>query len=117
MIRYQGFGKRFGSVVAAADIDLDVAAGETLALIGPNGSGKTTTLKALVGLVRPNVGRVTIGGIDATAGGAETRRAAWSTAFPGACASGLGSRQRCWTARGRWSSMSPARLSIRLGRS
>lgn len=74
MIRYTGFGKRFGAVVAADAIDLRVAEGETLGLIGPNGSGKTTTLKALVGLVRPTTGRVTVNGLDATASGREVRR-------------------------------------------
>jgi ABC-type multidrug transport system ATPase subunit len=74
MICYRGFRKQFGSVVAADGIDLEIAAGETFAVIGPNGSGKTTTLKAVVGLVRPSAGQVTIGGIDATTGGAAARR-------------------------------------------
>jgi ABC-type multidrug transport system ATPase subunit len=76
VIRYHDFGKRFGAVLAADGIDLEIARGETVALIGPNGSGKTTTLKALVGLVRPGTGRVTIGGLDATTGGADARRLA-----------------------------------------
>jgi ABC-type multidrug transport system ATPase subunit len=74
MIWYDGFGKRFGAVVAAEGIDLAVASGETLGLIGPNGSGKTTTLKALVGLVRPTTGRVTVDGLDAATSGREVRR-------------------------------------------
>ena len=74
MIRYSGFGKRFGAVIAADAIDLSVAEGETLGLIGPNGSGKTTTLKALVGLVRPTAGRVTVDGVDAATSGREVRR-------------------------------------------
>jgi len=74
MIRYHGFGKRFGTVVAADAIELGVAEGETLGLIGPNGSGKTTTLKALVGLVRPTAGRVTVDGVDAATSGREVRR-------------------------------------------
>ena len=73
MIRYSGFGKRFGRVVAADAITLSVARGETLGLIGPNGSGKTTTLKALVGLVRPTAGRVTVDGVDAATSGREVR--------------------------------------------
>lgn len=73
MISYRGFTKDFGAVRAVDGIDLDVAPGETLALIGPNGSGKTTTLKALVGLVRPTAGRVTIAGADATTSGPAAR--------------------------------------------
>jgi ABC-type multidrug transport system ATPase subunit len=74
MIQYHGFGKRFGAVIAATEIDLVVAPGETVGLIGPNGSGKTTTLKALVGLVRPSSGRVTVDGRDAATAGREVRR-------------------------------------------
>ncbi|HSM36014.1 MAG TPA: ABC transporter ATP-binding protein [Longimicrobiales bacterium] len=64
MIRYSGFGKRFGPVDAVRDLDLAVGEGETLALIGPNGSGKTTCLKAAVGLVRPSSGEVRVLGLD-----------------------------------------------------
>jgi ABC-type multidrug transport system ATPase subunit len=74
MIRYHQFGKRFGTIVAATEIDIAVSSGETLGLIGPNGSGKTTTLKALVGLVRPSTGRVTVDGKDAATAGREVRR-------------------------------------------
>jgi ABC-type multidrug transport system ATPase subunit len=74
MISYRGFTKDFGTVRAVDGIDLDVRQGETLALIGPNGSGKTTTLKALVGLVRPTAGRITVAGLDVIADGAEARR-------------------------------------------
>ncbi|HEX6643246.1 MAG TPA: ABC transporter ATP-binding protein [Gemmatimonadales bacterium] len=73
MIRYRGFTKRFGDVVAVQGLDLDVGPGETLALIGPNGSGKTTTLKALVGLVRPTAGSITVGGVDALTDGPAAR--------------------------------------------
>lgn len=65
MIRYHGFTKRFGAVEAVRDLDLAIEEGETIALIGPNGSGKTTTLKAALGLVRPTSGRVEVAGIDA----------------------------------------------------
>jgi Cu-processing system ATP-binding protein len=73
MIHYEQFTKRFGSITAADEVTLSVAAGETLALIGPNGSGKTTMLKALVGLIRPSSGRVTINRLDATSGGPAAR--------------------------------------------
>ena len=73
MITYCGFTKDFGAVRAVDGLDLDVRPGETLALIGPNGSGKTTTLKALVGLVRPTSGRITVAGLDATTDGAAAR--------------------------------------------
>src|SRR5690606_16935608 len=53
-------------------LDLSVATGNTVALIGPNGSGKTTTLKSLMGLVRPSSGRITVDGHDAS-GGPEAR--------------------------------------------
>lgn len=65
MIRYHGFSKRFGAVEAVRELDLEIREGETLALIGPNGSGKTTTLKAALGLVRPTSGRVEVAGLDA----------------------------------------------------
>jgi ABC-type multidrug transport system ATPase subunit len=68
MIRYEGFAKRYGRVIAVAGLDLELRAGETLGLIGPNGSGKSTTLKAAVGLVRPTRGRVLIDGLDAARG-------------------------------------------------
>jgi Cu-processing system ATP-binding protein len=61
VIRFESFTKRFGSIVAARSLTFSVEAGEAVALLGPNGSGKTTTLKAAAGLVRPTEGRVTIG--------------------------------------------------------
>ena len=72
MIRYEGFAKAYGRILAVEGLDLEVRPGETLALIGPNGSGKTTTLKAAVGLLRPSRGRVLVDGVDA-AKGAEAR--------------------------------------------
>lgn len=74
MIRYERFGKRFGDVEAVRGLDLEVCAGETLALVGPNGSGKTTTLKALVGLVRPTSGRVLVDERDIAADDGSVRK-------------------------------------------
>jgi Cu-processing system ATP-binding protein len=69
MIRYSGFSKSFGSLTAVHELDLAVGRGETLAVLGPNGSGKTTTLKAALGLVRPTSGTVRVAGHDATRAG------------------------------------------------
>jgi len=64
MIEVHGLEKRFGKVTALAGLSFRVDPGETFALLGPNGSGKTTTLKCLAGLVMPSVGRIRINGID-----------------------------------------------------
>jgi Cu-processing system ATP-binding protein len=61
VIRFSAFTKRFGAAVAVAGLDLEVTAGEVVALLGPNGSGKTTSLKAAAGLIRPTAGEVLVG--------------------------------------------------------
>jgi Cu-processing system ATP-binding protein len=61
VIAFRGFRKEFGKQVAVSDLTLEVRRGETLALLGPNGSGKTTTLKAAAGLIRPTSGAVVLG--------------------------------------------------------
>ena len=61
MIAFHRFTKRFGPVTAVDDLTLEVTTGEVVALLGPNGSGKTTTLKAAAGLIRPTSGEVQIG--------------------------------------------------------
>jgi ABC-type multidrug transport system ATPase subunit len=48
--------KRYGEVIALADLDLAIHAGEIYSLLGPNGAGKTTTLSLLLGLLRPSGG-------------------------------------------------------------
>lgn len=73
MIRYEQFTKRFGAVTAVEYLDLVLEEGETVALIGPNGSGKTTTLKAALGLIRPTSGRVLVDGRDASRDGRDAR--------------------------------------------
>jgi putative ABC transport system ATP-binding protein len=53
-----------GDVVALAGIDLSIAPGETLALVGPSGSGKSTLVALLAGLMRPSAGHITVGAHD-----------------------------------------------------
>jgi Cu-processing system ATP-binding protein len=61
VITFTGFTKRFGPHVAVSDLTLEIGRGEVVALLGPNGSGKTTSLKAAAGLVSPTAGEVTLG--------------------------------------------------------
>jgi Cu-processing system ATP-binding protein len=61
MIRFHGYTKHFGSQAAVEDLSFDVAPGEAVALLGPNGSGKTTSLKGAAGLIRPTRGEALVG--------------------------------------------------------
>jgi branched-chain amino acid transport system permease protein len=63
-LRAQGLTKSFGSLVALDHLDLELAPGRVHALIGPNGSGKTTALKALVGELVPDEGTVRLNGTE-----------------------------------------------------
>lgn len=74
MITYEGFAKTFGIVHAVRDLTVTIAAGEVVALLGPNGSGKTTSIKAAAGLVRPTEGRVLLGAPGRSALEADARR-------------------------------------------
>ena len=58
--------KRYGSTVAVADVSLEVAKGESVALLGPSGCGKTTTLRMIAGLIAPDSGAITVLGRDLT---------------------------------------------------
>ncbi len=61
MIRFAEFTKRYGDHTAVEALSFGVEPGEAVALLGPNGSGKTTTLKGAAGLVLPTSGRVFVG--------------------------------------------------------
>ena len=60
MIRTSALTKRFGSVVAVDGIDLDVRAGDRYGFLGPNGSGKTTTVRMILGLVYATSGQIEV---------------------------------------------------------
>jgi Cu-processing system ATP-binding protein len=61
VIAFRHLSKSYGSHPAVCQLSFTVAAGEVVALVGPNGSGKTTSLKAAAGLVRPTEGEVLLG--------------------------------------------------------
>ena len=63
-VELKGIAKRYGSVVAAEEVDLTIEAGAFCTLLGPSGSGKTTLLKLIAGFEPPSEGRITIGGND-----------------------------------------------------
>ncbi len=64
MIETFGLTKRFGDKVALNALSLRVEAGEVVGFLGPNGSGKTTTIRLLMGLLKPTEGRATVLGRD-----------------------------------------------------
>jgi branched-chain amino acid transport system ATP-binding protein len=66
LLEVRGLRVAYGGINAVKGIDLDVRAGELVALIGANGAGKTTTLKALSGLQKPAAGSVRYDGQDIT---------------------------------------------------
>jgi len=59
-----GVTKRFGNVVALDDFSVTIAAGRVTALVGPDGAGKSSTLRLLAGALRPTSGRLLVGGLD-----------------------------------------------------
>ena len=66
-LRLNGVSKQFGTTPAVQGLNLDIASGEFVVLLGPSGAGKTTTLRLVAGLEQPDAGSVHIGGRDVTA--------------------------------------------------
>ncbi|HKV55037.1 MAG TPA: ATP-binding cassette domain-containing protein, partial [Candidatus Binataceae bacterium] len=64
----QGFGltKRYGGRAVVDNVEVRIGNGEVVGMLGPNGAGKTTTFYMLVGLLRPDAGRIELGGEDIT---------------------------------------------------
>ena len=66
MLALSGVSAGYGAVPAITDVSLAVGEGEAVGLLGANGAGKSTTLRAISGLVRPSAGRITFLGADIT---------------------------------------------------
>jgi ABC-2 type transport system ATP-binding protein len=64
VIRAQELTKRYGATLAVDHIDIEVGAGEIVGILGPNGSGKTTTILMLLGLTEPTSGHAEVAGFD-----------------------------------------------------
>ena len=73
-VEVDGLRKAFGTVLALDGLSFRVPAGSVLGLLGPNGSGKTTTVSILSTALRPDAGRAVIGGLDVVADAARVRR-------------------------------------------
>ena len=64
VLRLKGVNKRFGGVVAANDVDLDLPPGIVTALVGPNGAGKTTLFNLITGNLKPDSGAIELRGVS-----------------------------------------------------
>src|SRR5438094_457366 len=64
VIQAEALTKRYGANLAVDHVDLEVSAGEIVGILGPNGSGKTTTILMLLGLTEPTSGRAIVAGFD-----------------------------------------------------
>src|SRR3989337_1320295 len=76
VIRCEQLTKQFGQFTAVDRVSFEVGAGEVVGYLGPNGSGKTTTIRMLLGLLQPNEGKATVLGFDAFKQSEEVRKRA-----------------------------------------
>ncbi|MGQ0552192.1 MAG: ABC transporter ATP-binding protein [Planctomycetota bacterium] len=74
MIELQEVYKAFGEKRVLRGLSLHIAEGETFVILGPSGSGKSVTLKTVIGLIRPDRGRVLVHGVDLAKAGREALR-------------------------------------------
>jgi ABC-2 type transport system ATP-binding protein len=74
MIETRGLTKAYGAVRALSDLTLSIQTGEVFGLLGPNGSGKTTTIRLLLGLLRPVSGSASVAGFDCWSQSNDVRR-------------------------------------------
>lgn len=73
-IATRGLSKRYGDTLALDDLDLDVRRGEVFGFLGPNGSGKTTTIRLLLDVLRPTSGSAEVLGLDPRTDGVAMRK-------------------------------------------
>ena len=74
VIQTRNLTKHYGTHLAVSNINLDVQEGEVFGYLGPNGSGKTTTIRTLLDLIRPTSGSASIFGLDARKSGQQIKR-------------------------------------------
>ncbi len=74
MIEVKNLTKQYGKFFAVKNISFTVNEGEVFALLGPNGSGKTTTIKSIVGLNIPTSGKILINGVDISSDSTEAKK-------------------------------------------
>src|SRR6478736_4680168 len=73
-ISIRGITKRYGTLLAVNNLTLEVAEGEILVFLGLNGAGKSTMIRILLDLLRPNSGQASLFGHDCQANGLEARK-------------------------------------------
>ncbi len=66
MLSIQGLQVSYGQVPILNDVSIEVSAGQIICLMGRNGVGKTTTLKAIMGLLKARAGKIVLDGVDIT---------------------------------------------------
>ena len=74
MLQVEQLSKRYGDRLAVNDVSFTIDAGETVGLLGPNGAGKTTAIAMISGIVRPDAGLVSLGGVRVTHDDNELKR-------------------------------------------
>jgi ABC-2 type transport system ATP-binding protein len=74
LILTEGLTKSYKRVLALDSLSLEIRRGEIFGLLGPNGSGKTTTIRLLLGLLRPTAGRASVAGFDSWRNSLDVRR-------------------------------------------
>ncbi|MDO5618247.1 ABC transporter ATP-binding protein [Kocuria sp.] len=110
LLQIQGVTRRFGSVVANDDVSLSVSSGQVVGLLGHNGAGKTTLVSQVLGLLRPDSGKIQVVGIDAVAHPGKARTVVAAQSQSQAPIDGLTPRQAIWlSARLRGASRSHAK--------